>query len=80
MAGSQRQESLLTCDILRNGLTLLPLKSEQCQPTLRLRLVISPREVLLCYKKVKILLSSAAEDIFTYVGRKIPVNPISKHV
>lgn len=62
MAGSQRQESLLTCDILGNGLTLLLLKTEQCQPRLQLRLIISPWKVLLPYEKAKILLSSAAED------------------
>lgn len=63
MAGSHRQESLLTGDIVGNGLTLLLLKTERCQPRPQLSLIISPWEVLLPYEKVKILLSSAAEDI-----------------
>lgn len=62
-AGSQKQESLLTCDILGNGLTLLLLRTERCQPRPWLRTDYQPWEVLLPYKKVKILLSSAAEDI-----------------
>lgn len=41
--------------LLSNGLTLLLLKTERCQPRLWLRLIISPWEVLLPYEKVKIL-------------------------
>ena len=74
MAGSQRHESY--CDILGNGLTLLLLKTEQCQPILQLRLIIRPWKVLLHYEKVKILLSSAAEDISLTLEEKFQRVPI----
>lgn len=71
MAGSKKQESLLTCDILGNGLSLLLLKAEWCQHRSWLRLIISPWEILLPYEKVKILLSSAAEDISLMLEEKL---------
>lgn len=68
MAGSQRQKSLLTCDILSNGLTLLLLTKEQCQPRCSLDQLSAPGKF---FSPVRILLSSAAEDTSLTLEEKI---------